>query len=189
MHHPFWSLWSPKASTFSSPAVPRNLMPSGAATLLLFMMKVIPKACHERKIDMVSVSCSSTGDAIGMNMVSKGVQNILDFLFRDFPHMDVIGISGNYCSDKKPAVVNWIKRRRKSVVCEAVIKEERPKLGLCFLACPCFFILFLFIALWYLLVLASHMLCQIVTVIKLDSLSLNVKPKFFFSFLFCFFAD
>ncbi|KAG4964587.1 hypothetical protein AAZX31_14G042100 [Glycine max] len=66
----------------------------------------------------------STGDAMGMNMVSKGVQNVLDFLLNDFPDMDVIGISGNYCSDKKPAAVNWIEGRGKSVVCEAIIKEE-----------------------------------------------------------------
>jgi hydroxymethylglutaryl-CoA reductase (NADPH) len=38
-------------------------------------------------------SCS-TGDAMGMNMVSKGVQNVLDFLQNDFPDMDVITISG-----------------------------------------------------------------------------------------------
>ncbi|XP_011041288.1 PREDICTED: 3-hydroxy-3-methylglutaryl-coenzyme A reductase 1, partial [Populus euphratica] len=66
----------------------------------------------------------STGDAMGMNMVSKGVQNVLDFLQADFPDMEVIGISGNYCSDKKPAAVNWIGGRGKSVVCEAIIKEE-----------------------------------------------------------------
>jgi hydroxymethylglutaryl-CoA reductase (NADPH) len=40
----------------------------------------------------------STGDAMGMNMVSKGVQNVLDFLQNDFPDMDVIGISGNFRS-------------------------------------------------------------------------------------------
>ncbi|XP_076933826.1 3-hydroxy-3-methylglutaryl coenzyme A reductase 2-B-like [Bidens hawaiensis] len=68
--------------------------------------------------------CCSTGDAMGMNMVSKGVQNVLDFLHSDFPDMDVMGISGNYCSDKKPAAINWIEGRGKSVVCEAVIKEE-----------------------------------------------------------------
>ncbi|KAK9944440.1 hypothetical protein M0R45_010010 [Rubus argutus] len=68
--------------------------------------------------------CCSTGDAMGMNMVSKGVQNVLDFLQNDFPDMDVIGISGNYCSDKKPAAVNWIEGRGKSVVCEAVIKGD-----------------------------------------------------------------
>ncbi|XP_039004899.1 3-hydroxy-3-methylglutaryl-coenzyme A reductase 2-like [Hibiscus syriacus] len=60
---------------------------------------------------------------MGMNMVSKGVQNDMDFLQTDFPDMDVIGISGNFCSDKKPAV-NWIEGRGKSVVCEAIIKGD-----------------------------------------------------------------
>jgi hydroxymethylglutaryl-CoA reductase (NADPH) len=106
---------------------------------------------------------------MGMNMVSKGVQNVLDFLQSDFPDMDVIGISGktltylydlftlhvilklffvmvefkvvvnvfmhtvalvvtgNFCSDKKASAVNWIEGRGKSVVCEAVIKEEVVK--------------------------------------------------------------
>ncbi|KAL9366093.1 hypothetical protein Peur_037292 [Populus x canadensis] len=68
-------------------------------------------------------SCS-TGDAMGMNMVSKGVQNVLDYVQTDFPDMDIIGISGNFCSDKKPAAVNWIEGRGKSVICEAIIKEE-----------------------------------------------------------------
>lgn len=71
-------------------------------------------------------SCS-TGDAMGMNMVSKGVQNVLDYLQTDFADMDVIGISGNFCADKKPAAVNWIEGRGKSVVCEAIIKEEIVK--------------------------------------------------------------
>ena len=62
-----------------------------------------------------------------MNMVSKGVQNVLEYLQADFPDMDVIGISGNYCSDKKPAAVNWIEGRGKSVVCEAIIPEEVVK--------------------------------------------------------------
>ncbi|XP_012846509.1 PREDICTED: 3-hydroxy-3-methylglutaryl-coenzyme A reductase 3-like [Erythranthe guttata] len=66
----------------------------------------------------------STGDAMGMNMVSKGVHNVIDFLNNEFPDMDVIGISGNYCSDKKPAAVNWIEGRGKSVVCETIIEEE-----------------------------------------------------------------
>ncbi|MCD7460658.1 3-hydroxy-3-methylglutaryl-coenzyme A (HMG-CoA) reductase isozyme [Datura stramonium] len=69
----------------------------------------------------------STGDAMGMNMVSKGVQNVLDYLQNEYPDMDVIGISGNFCSDKKPAAVNWIEGRGKSVVCEAIITEEVVK--------------------------------------------------------------
>ncbi|KAJ6809453.1 3-hydroxy-3-methylglutaryl-coenzyme A reductase 3-like [Iris pallida] len=69
----------------------------------------------------------NTGDAMGMNMVSKGVQNVLDYLQEDFPDIDVISISGNFCSDKKPAAVNWIEGRGKSVVCEAIVKEEVVK--------------------------------------------------------------
>ncbi|KAJ4778872.1 3-hydroxy-3-methylglutaryl coenzyme A reductase [Rhynchospora pubera] len=68
-----------------------------------------------------------TGDAMGMNMVSKGVQDVLEFLQDDFPDMEVISISGNYCADKKPAALNWIEGRGKSVVCEATIKEEIVK--------------------------------------------------------------
>ncbi|KAL5562298.1 hypothetical protein UlMin_032045 [Ulmus minor] len=68
--------------------------------------------------------CCSTGDAMGMNMISKGVQNVLDFLQSGFPDMDVIGLSGNFCSDKKPAAVNWIEGRGKSVVCECTIKGD-----------------------------------------------------------------
>ncbi|KAH7365942.1 hypothetical protein KP509_18G055300 [Ceratopteris richardii] len=65
-----------------------------------------------------------TGDAMGMNMVSKGVQKVLDYLQRAFPDMDIVSISGNYCADKKATAINWIEGRGKSVVCEAVIKEE-----------------------------------------------------------------
>lgn len=37
----------------------------------------------------------STGDAMGMNMVSKGVQNVLDFLLHEgFPDMEVVSLSG-----------------------------------------------------------------------------------------------
>ncbi|XBH92960.1 hypothetical protein VPH35_083981 [Triticum aestivum] len=66
----------------------------------------------------------STGDAMGMNMISKGVQHVLDYLEEDFPDMDVVSISGNFCSDKKSAAVNWIEGRGKSVVCEAIIRED-----------------------------------------------------------------
>ncbi|MBA0734140.1 hypothetical protein Gogos_018084 [Gossypium gossypioides] len=68
-------------------------------------------------------SCT-TGDAMGMNMVSKGVENVLAYLRNEYPDMDIISISGNFCSDKKPAAINWIEGRGKSAVCEAVIKEE-----------------------------------------------------------------
>ncbi|KAG0562877.1 hypothetical protein KC19_9G178800 [Ceratodon purpureus] len=65
-----------------------------------------------------------TGDAMGMNMISKGVQNVLDYLQDCYPDMEVISVSGNFCADKKPTAVNWIDGRGKSVVCEAILKEE-----------------------------------------------------------------
>uniref|UniRef100_A0A182PEH4 3-hydroxy-3-methylglutaryl coenzyme A reductase n=1 Tax=Anopheles epiroticus TaxID=199890 RepID=A0A182PEH4_9DIPT len=62
-----------------------------------------------------------TGDAMGMNMLSKGTEAALRDIQIEFPEMDVISLSGNVCSDKKPAAINWIKGRGKRVVCETVI--------------------------------------------------------------------
>ena len=38
-----------------------------------------------------------------------------------FPEMQILALSGNYCTDKKPSAINWIEGRGKSVVAEAVI--------------------------------------------------------------------
>ena len=64
---------------------------------------------------------TSTGDAMGMNMISKGTEKALDVLREHFPEMIVLALSGNYCTDKKPAAINWIEGRGKSVVAESVI--------------------------------------------------------------------
>lgn len=64
---------------------------------------------------------AETGDAMGMNMLSKGTEKALFTIQRIFPDMEILSVSGNYCTDKKPAAVNWIEGRGKSVVCEAVI--------------------------------------------------------------------
>ncbi|KAJ1973305.1 3-hydroxy-3-methylglutaryl-coenzyme A (HMG-CoA) reductase isozyme [Dimargaris xerosporica] len=62
-----------------------------------------------------------TGDAMGMNMISKGTERSLTVIGEQFPAMQIISISGNYCMDKKPAAINWIEGRGKSVVAETVI--------------------------------------------------------------------
>ncbi|XP_041981532.1 3-hydroxy-3-methylglutaryl-coenzyme A reductase isoform X2 [Aricia agestis] len=67
---------------------------------------------------------ATTGDAMGMNMVSKGAENALKLLKDYFPDMEVISLSGNYCSDKKAASINWVKGRGKRVVCETTISAE-----------------------------------------------------------------
>ncbi|XP_040277355.1 3-hydroxy-3-methylglutaryl-coenzyme A reductase-like isoform X1 [Bufo bufo] len=64
---------------------------------------------------------SKTGDAMGMNMISKGTEKALSRLQEEFPELHVLAVSGNYCTDKKPAAINWIEGRGKSVVCEATI--------------------------------------------------------------------
>ncbi|KAH6566907.1 hypothetical protein BASA62_006433 [Batrachochytrium salamandrivorans] len=62
-----------------------------------------------------------TGDAMGMNMISKGVEKSLAEMQSRCPDMRIIAVSGNYCTDKKPAAINWIEGRGKSVVAEAVV--------------------------------------------------------------------
>ncbi|KAF9362828.1 3-hydroxy-3-methylglutaryl-coenzyme A (HMG-CoA) reductase isozyme [Mortierella sp. NVP85] len=64
---------------------------------------------------------TTTGDAMGMNMISKGCERALEVLSEHYPNMSIVSLSGNYCTDKKPAAINWIEGRGKSVVAEAVI--------------------------------------------------------------------
>ncbi|KAJ8984512.1 hypothetical protein NQ317_010983 [Molorchus minor] len=67
---------------------------------------------------------AKTGDAMGMNMLSKGTEISLKFVQNQFPEMEILSLSGNFCTDKKPAAVNWIEGRGKSVVCEAVVSAK-----------------------------------------------------------------
>lgn len=69
---------------------------------------------------------TTTGDAMGMNMISKGVEHALSVMSNEsgFEDMAIITVSGNYCTDKKPAAINWIDGRGKSVVAEAIIPAD-----------------------------------------------------------------
>jgi hydroxymethylglutaryl-CoA reductase (NADPH) len=70
---------------------------------------------------------TTTGDAMGMNMISKGTEKALEVMRMRFPDMVVLALSGNYCTDKKPAAINWIEGRGKSVVAEAVVPGKVVK--------------------------------------------------------------
>jgi hydroxymethylglutaryl-CoA reductase (NADPH) len=70
---------------------------------------------------------TATGDAMGMNMISKGTEKALEAMQAEYPAMVVLALSGNYCTDKKPAAINWIEGRGKSVVAEAVIPGKVVK--------------------------------------------------------------
>ncbi|KAM8742970.1 3-hydroxy-3-methylglutaryl-coenzyme A reductase-like isoform 1-T2 [Acanthopagrus schlegelii] len=67
---------------------------------------------------------SQTGDAMGMNMISKGTEQALQRLQQQYPDVQVLAVSGNYCTDKKSAAINWIMGRGKSAVCEATVPAK-----------------------------------------------------------------
>lgn len=69
---------------------------------------------------------TTTGDAMGMNMISKGVEYSLKYMVEEcgWDDMEVVSVSGNYCTDKKPAAINWIEGRGKSIVAAATIPAE-----------------------------------------------------------------
>lgn len=77
---------------------------------------------------------ATTGNAMGMNMVSKGTEHVLKFLKEMlpdqapnsnlFPDMEIISLSSNFCTDKKSSAVNWIDGRGKSIIVETVLTKQ-----------------------------------------------------------------
>lgn len=66
-----------------------------------------------------------TGDAMGMNMISKGVLHcIQEVIEKRFPKVELLSLSGNMCTDKKPSAINWIEGRGKQVVAEVVLTSH-----------------------------------------------------------------
>jgi hydroxymethylglutaryl-CoA reductase (NADPH) len=70
---------------------------------------------------------ASSGDAMGMNMVGKGVEQALKVITDKFQDSFVLALSGNMCTDKKPSSINWTEGRGKSVAVDCVIKGEVVK--------------------------------------------------------------
>uniref|UniRef100_A0A7E4UVP0 3-hydroxy-3-methylglutaryl coenzyme A reductase n=1 Tax=Panagrellus redivivus TaxID=6233 RepID=A0A7E4UVP0_PANRE len=67
---------------------------------------------------------ATTGDAMGMNMISKAVQAAMELIKKQFPMGRVLALSGNHCVDKKAAGINWIHGRGKSVIASTTIPAE-----------------------------------------------------------------
>jgi len=83
------------------------------------------------KIDPIIVAGSyvyprfvyTTGDSMGMNMVTIATERALELLTRE-TGAHVIALSGNLCTDKKPAAVNLIEGRGKSITAEITVPGE-----------------------------------------------------------------
>ena len=65
----------------------------------------------------------STGDSMGMNMVTIATEAALSLLSHK-TGAHVIALSGNVCVDKKPAALNLIEGRGKTLVAEIVVPKE-----------------------------------------------------------------
>lgn len=59
---------------------------------------------------------ATTGNAMGMNMISKSCEKTIEYILSIFPHFKLLTLSGNVCTDKKPSAINWIKGRGKTVI-------------------------------------------------------------------------
>lgn len=66
----------------------------------------------------------TTGDASGHNMVTNAADKLFPWILAQYPQLNYVSISGNYCSDKKATAVNGILGRGKNVVAEITIPRE-----------------------------------------------------------------
>ncbi|MCD4821912.1 MAG: hydroxymethylglutaryl-CoA reductase (NADPH) [Methanococcoides sp.] len=64
-----------------------------------------------------------TKDAMGMNMVTIATDAVLNFISEEFG-VYPISLSGNMCTDKKPAAINNILGRGKTVAADVTIPKE-----------------------------------------------------------------
>jgi len=69
---------------------------------------------------------ATTGDAMGMNMISKSTNNVLHYLRSRFD-VKIVTLSGNTCTDKKVSAINLIRGRGKRVVMDALVPKSHLK--------------------------------------------------------------
>jgi hydroxymethylglutaryl-CoA reductase (NADPH) len=65
----------------------------------------------------------STGDAMGMNMATVATRAACDVI-EDETGAQLVAVSGNVCADKKPAAINAVEGRGRTVAADAVLPRE-----------------------------------------------------------------
>ena len=65
----------------------------------------------------------STGDAMGMNMATIASEAVCRLICEN-TGAELVSVSGNMCTDKKPAAINMICGRGKTVIAEATIPKD-----------------------------------------------------------------
>jgi len=68
----------------------------------------------------------STGDAMGMNMVTIASEKISQMIVEETGG-ELVALSGNMCTDKKPAAINVIMGRGKTVVAGVFLSDEQVR--------------------------------------------------------------
>ncbi|KCZ71736.1 NADP-dependent hydroxymethylglutaryl-CoA reductase [Candidatus Methanoperedens nitroreducens] len=64
-----------------------------------------------------------TGDAMGMNMVTIATNAAVDLIIEE-NDVELVALSGNMCTDKKPAAINAIMGKGKTVSADVVLSRE-----------------------------------------------------------------
>jgi hydroxymethylglutaryl-CoA reductase (NADPH) len=64
-----------------------------------------------------------TKDAMGMNMATIATQEACDLVTAETP-ADLVALSGNLCTDKKPAAINAVEGRGRTVTADVVLPRE-----------------------------------------------------------------
>jgi len=65
-----------------------------------------------------------TSDAMGMNMITIGLQRVVEFIEKENRGTRCIALSGNMCTDKKPSAANFILGRGRSVTADVAIPKK-----------------------------------------------------------------
>lgn len=63
-----------------------------------------------------------TGDAMGMNMVTVACDRVVREVIEPGTGVECVALSGNYCTDKKPAAINFHEGRGKRIFAEVVFE-------------------------------------------------------------------